>query len=147
MTQDKQEDNRHGNVDTDECWIYAGSTSNGYGNLRVDSGTKRKSYRVHRLTYERFIGDIPDGLVLDHLCEVTQCINPDHLEAVTQKENVMRSQGLTAINARKTVCHKGHPLTPDNLTYDYRGTRRCTVCNRERRMKAYFKTKGVLNAA
>ncbi len=67
------------------CWFWLGALSRGYGSL--------KNARAHRVAYEMTIGPIPEGLVIDHLCRVTSCVNPDHLEAVTQAENVRR--GLT----------------------------------------------------
>jgi len=73
------------------CWIYTGDLNrNGYGTRRV----KKRRQMVHRLIYEHFKGPIPDGYVIDHLCRVRCCCNPDHLEAVTVKENTKRGKAL-----------------------------------------------------
>lgn len=77
-------------VDDNGCWIYTGATTNGYGVIglgRRSDGTRQ----THRVAYELFVGPIPDGLHLDHLCRVTLCCNPEHLEPVTQAENNLRS--------------------------------------------------------
>lgn len=81
-------------INANECWIYQGYLNPaGYG--MIDGGTQ---VFTHRLTYEHFVGPIPDGLVIDHLCRVPACCNPDHLEAVTQRENVRRGLALRALS-------------------------------------------------
>lgn len=69
-----------------ECWLWTGGHS-WYGAIRIG----RKVLRVHRVVYELLVGPIPAGLVLDHLCENKLCVNPDHLEPVTQSENMRRA--------------------------------------------------------
>lgn len=70
------------------CWIWIGYVApNGYGYINVGKGIPR---RVHRVSYEHFVGPIPDGLTIDHLCANVLCVNPDHLEAVTLQENKRR---------------------------------------------------------
>lgn len=86
---------------------------------------KRKS--GHRVAYEDKYGTIPEGMVLDHLCRNRACINPDHLEVVTQRENIMRGVGVAAKNAQKTHCKRGHEFTGNNL-YRYKGKRMCRQC-------------------
>ena len=118
-------------IDEQDCWLYAGQVSSyGYGIVQRDG----KRYMAHRVMYENLVGEIPEGLYTDHLCRVRQCINPEHLEPVTNKENVLRGQGLAAQNARKTHCKNGHEFTPDN-TMIYRGANRpfmrvCRTCDR-----------------
>lgn len=73
-----------------------------------------KGQLVHRVAYETWIGPIPDGHVIDHLCENTFCIEPSHLEAVQSGVNVLRGNGWAAKNARKTHCPRGHEYTPEN---------------------------------
>ena len=85
-----------------KCWSWIGSKDkNGYGLFSFDTYS-------HRISYEFFKGEILSGLVIDHLCRNTNCCNPDHLEAVTNKENVLRGIGPSALNAKKTYCSKGH---------------------------------------
>lgn len=94
------------------CWEWlGGKCSDGYGSCSGGNG-------AHRRSYELVIGNIPDNLELDHLCRNRSCVNPYHLEAVTHKVNTQR--GLT-----KTVCKRGHPRTPENLTRN-----RCRECMR-----------------
>lgn len=70
------------------CWVWSGPLTNrGYGQIKLDQRTCKRS---HRVMYEREVGPIPAGLTLDHLCRVRACINPEHLEPVTIAENVRR---------------------------------------------------------
>ena len=91
---------------------------------------------AHRLAYELVKGPISDGLQIDHLCRNRACINPDHLEAVTQRENILRGEGVAALNARKTHCPQGHAYDEENtliLTGRQAGARRCQICARDRK--------------
>jgi len=72
------------------------------------------------------------SLVLDHLCRVRACCNPAHLEVVTNRVNILRGEGPTAINARAETCVKGHPFSGDNLSIRSDGRRRCIRCDRYR---------------
>lgn len=118
------------------CIVWTGhKTPNGYGVLKV--GGKWKS--VHRLAYEQAYGPIPDGLVIDHLCRVKPCKNPDHLEAVSSQTNILRGVGITAKYAARTHCKRGHALTDDNIYNSpvriKRGERLCKLCHKLRRKK------------
>lgn len=117
----------------EECWLWTGTTAgDGYGRISVSNG---KVTVVHRLAYQLLIGPIPEGMTLDHLCRVRHCVNPRHLEPVTNGENVLRGESLAAQNARKTKCLRGHPFTEENTYTDiYRGRprRRCRACARLR---------------
>lgn len=129
----------HPHINTDDCMLYARNLgSNGYGRTNWYINGVNTSIQVHRAMYEYFIGPIPDGLVVDHLCRTPACINPDHLEPVTQKENLDRGYGISAINGRKTHCIKGHEFTPETTTINKnRGDRVCRLCVRERDRRYY----------
>lgn len=120
---------------THECWNWVGGkTPEGYGQMSVPS--LRRPFMAHRIAYELLIGPIPMGLHLDHLCRNPGCVNPAHLEPVTCKENVLHGVGLTAKNARKTHCAKGHSLA-EGLFYTRKDKtqRYCKICagNAQRR--------------
>jgi len=110
----------------DICWNWtAAKMPAGYGLFGV--GRRRPEY-AHRFSYELAFGPIPQGMVIDHLCRNTSCVNPDHLEVVTHRENSLRGNGSPALNARKTHCIHGHEFTPEN-TYRYpHGGRKCRTC-------------------
>lgn len=119
-----------------ECWLFAGKiTEREYG--MIYDGEK---WRVaHRVVYESLVGEIPDGLVLDHLCRVKQCVNPEHLEPVPHRINTLRGIGPTAVNKTKTHCINGHEFTPDNVYIRKYGWRGCRTC--ERKIKADLNVK------
>lgn len=109
------------------CWNWSLSTNQkGYGQVRVNY-PKRNMLRAHRVMYELLVGKIPRGLQLDHLCRNHLCVNPKHLEPVTQRENILRGIGSPAENSKKTVCKNGHEFTEEN-TYKYKGMRGCIKC-------------------
>jgi hypothetical protein len=117
------------------CWIWQGaSTSGGYGVIRFRrTPGERGTYNAptHRVSYLIHVGPIPEGLVLDHLCRVRLCCNPDHLEPVTNRENILRGVSPSARNAHMTHCDYGHPLAGANLYIKPgRGDRACLVCKR-----------------
>ena len=113
-------------VKTETCWLWQGHTTNGgYGVF----GIAGYHTTAHRFSYQWANGLIPEGLVIDHLCNVTRCVRPDHLKAVTQLENVHRSTSPTALNALKTHCPQGHPYSGDNLYVPPNGIgRQCRLC-------------------
>ena len=121
------------------CWVWvAGKSNAGYGYISESRNSIRKTFRAHCLAYEWLIGPIPKGLVLDHLCRNRACVNPAHLEAVSNKVNILRGCGLAANNATKTHCLKGHPLTGNNL-YSYMGLRHCRACRKRHARERYRK--------
>lgn len=116
------------------CWLWLGKHDVlGYGHVSVGATTTG----AHRRAYELLRGPIPAGLVLDHLCRVPACVNPDHLEPVTQRVNLLRAPTtFQAINATKTHCIHGHPFDEAN-TYRYQRRdgswkRTCRTCARKR---------------
>ena len=108
-----------------ECWAWRAShSSKGYGQFYVDS----KPVGAHRVAYELMRGPIPDGLELDHLCRNPGCVNPDHLEPVTRRMNSLRGKGMSAHNAAKTECAKGHSYDLLNTRFTKKGWRQCLLC-------------------
>lgn len=112
------------------CWNWLGFKDYaGYGIFRIAG---RKNQKAHRFAYELAKGRIPDGLQIDHLCRNTSCVNPDHMDVVSNRVNSLRGTSPWAQNARKTVCKRGHPLVEGNLDR-YRmkhGERICLACSR-----------------
>ena len=124
---------RDGSQTRSKCWNWKGTTFHSTSGARYGCFSYlEKSTLAHRFSYEAFIGKIPKGLTIDHLCRNTLCVNPKHLEAVTLKENILRGNGACARNARKTHCPKGHPLSGKNLLNRRRGFRECYGCDKIR---------------
>lgn len=128
--------------DPDGCWEWKGSITThsrgGYGviYLRKVDGVQ-KTARAHRVAYEMLTGPIPEGLVIDHLCRNRSCVNPAHMEAVTDEENKLRGHA----SARKTKCIHGHELTAENTIHDHRGWRKCRTCQNEHNLRWYHTRK------
>lgn len=126
-------------VDTSgSCWLWTGAVSGGYGSLGIDG----KQYRAHRVAYEWLVGPIPTGLFLDHLCRTPLCVNPVHLEPVTNRENVMRGVRPTNLTNGDTCRNGLHPWPASaspNGAGRYAGRMSCRECRRakdRRRMAA-----------
>jgi hypothetical protein len=108
------------------CWLWRGKVgTNGYAMFQID----RKYIRVHRASYQAFVGPIPAGLQIDHLCRNRACVNPQHLEPVTQRENTRRG-----FLSRKPTCPLGH-----EMTILRKGHRGCVICRRAYQRKQYAK--------
>ena len=113
------------------CWIWQGNVQRkGYGTISEGGQGTRKSFLVHRLAYTLLKGPIPMDMTLDHLCRNHRCVNPDHLEVVTHKVNILRGDGVAGINARKTQCINGHPFDEVNTHIRSTGRRMCRACGR-----------------
>lgn len=119
---------------TDTCWNWIGGTGGSkstYGYFHPGTRSSDAKVVAHRYSYRSFVGEIPEGMQIDHLCRNSLCVRPDHLEAVTPQENMRR--------ARLTVCKNGHDLTDDaNCYYDRQGRRRgCIICARDRALARF----------
>lgn len=121
-----------------DCWVWTASRlPNGYGSFWVgENGIKAAN--AHRFAYRLLVGEVPDGLVLDHLCRNRACVNPEHLEPVTDRENMWRGEHASIVAARKGQCVNGHKMTPENTRIAparpgrrNRATRECRQCGRD----------------
>jgi len=130
---------RRGN---DECWPWTGHVSErGYGS--ASRGGRAGATPAHRLIYETFVGSIPEGMDIDHLCHVAEqcrggdtcphrrCCNPRHLAPERPVPNTMRGNSPAAVNARKTHCKNGHPFDAANTQVSTKGNRSCRICRAE----------------
>ncbi|NUO35605.1 MAG: HNH endonuclease [Dermatophilaceae bacterium] len=108
------------------CWEWTAYVDrNGYG--------KYRGVWAHRVAYILAGGVIPDGFHIDHLCRNTKCVNPDHLEPVTPRENLLRGNNRAAVVIREGKCIRGHERTPENVyIHPSTGLKRCRTCARER---------------
>lgn len=121
-------------VDDNGCWLWCRRLDrHGYGEMRRD---KRK-VGVHRAAYELAKGPVPDGLVIDHLCRVRRCANPDHMEPVTNAENLRRGK-----SRERSHCVHGHPFADENLRFAANGKKICVTCQRARSNRAYARRMG-----
>ncbi len=116
------------------CWLWtAAKYSNGYGAF-YPSGKPRRSALAHRYAYRHLIGEVPDGLDLDHLCRVRNCVNPAHLEPVTRSENLLRKpKRQTVIPAE---CKNHHAMTSANTYLPPGGSWACKECRRNQKKAA-----------
>ncbi len=107
------------------CWIWQRYKEKGYGRMKIGG----HFFLSHRVAYTGWKGPIPDGKVLDHLCRNPSCCNPDHLEPVTSRENVLRGNTIPASHASKTHCANGHEYTDETTRYRKQdGSRECRIC-------------------
>ena len=119
-------------VTIEGCWEWTGSLNpNGYGMFNMGDTTasgKRRPEWAHRASYRLHRGEIPEGLELDHLCRNTRCVNPDHLEPVTERENFLRGDHHSAQMARLKTCKRGHERTPETWRKRPDGQFECVEC-------------------
>jgi hypothetical protein len=112
------------------CWLWAGRVNaKGYGRFGNGEMAHRTALRLHGVV-------IPDDKEVDHLCRVRCCVNPDHLDVVTHRENLLRGDTLAAVAAAATHCPAGHPLSGSNVAVR-RGKRSCRECDRLRAFRSY----------
>lgn len=126
-----------------EHWMWTGTTLEGYGIFNW----KDTKMKAHRAVFELLEGPIAEGLEADHLCEVTLCVRPSHLEPVTHKVNILRGQSPAAKNARKTHCDRGHPFDQENTIIRKDGGRKCRTCRNAREREVYASGKRRIPAA
>jgi len=131
------------------CWEWRGTlTRTNYGRIKRPGGAIALA---HRVAYELTYGPVPDGFVLDHRCHTEdltcpggddcrhrRCVNPHHLDVVTQRENTLRSpHTITAVYAGRDRCKNGHPFDEANTYIRAGGSRQCRACNRIGRRSRY----------
>lgn len=115
------------------CWVWTARKFRcGYGLMRIRLEGRQHSRLAHRISYETFVGTIPVGFEIDHLCRNRACTNPSHLEAVTRRTNVLRGVSFAAVNAVKMRCTSGHEYSSENTYLRPKGGRDCRACIRQR---------------
>ena len=126
------------------CWLWTGTTRRDYGQIAGPPGLKKTMLQAHVVAYELYVGKVPSGLELDHLCRVRQCVNPSHLEPVTRAVNMQRSP-LAGRNKKShpwsgRFCKNGHERTDDNMRI-VPGTpyRECIQCRKNVSARAYLR--------
>lgn len=127
---------------TETCWNWIGTIErSGYGRFWL-----KKNVSAHGFSYLLSGGELINGLHLDHLCRNKRCVNPGHLEQVTPRENTLRGVGPSAINAKKSKCHRGHTYQEASIyiSPNKPNSRNCRLCiaisSKERHKKLYKKT-------
>jgi len=125
---------------TDACWLWTGGTNGKYGVFSAETRHRSgKKVYAHRFSYELSNGPIPEGLVINHLCEVKLCVRPDHLEAATRSRNARYGDHPSARLARQTHCKWGHKFTEANTYIKSNGCRACRKCRTRRANERYWR--------
>jgi hypothetical protein len=119
--------------DLGRCWVWTGGETRGYGIFWAD-GT---SHRAHVWSYKRFVGEVPEGLELDHFaCDRTNCVNYQHVQPATHYINALRSTSPMAQNSQKLKCKNGHDFDESNTRINAAGARECKKCVRKKQREA-----------
>lgn len=124
---------------TDGCWLWIGTKRKGYGSFGLTVNGKSSNWLAHRISY--WLAYRTLSPILDHLCNNTACVRPDHLKEATAKENTLRGRAPSAENARKQCCKRGHPLTPENLIPCEIPRRKCLKCKQLYEKRRWVRTK------
>lgn len=115
--------------DLGPCWVFTGGRNKGYGYI----GVGKRNVQAYRVNYERYVGPIPPGAVMDHLCRNRACVHPLHVEPTTYRENAVRSPIHPAmVKGARIACPAGHPWDEENTRY-WNGVRLCRACQREQK--------------
>lgn len=123
------------------CLVWQGA-ANGDGYGSVWDADRKTSVAVHRTMYRHLVGEIPTGTEVNHRCGVKRCWKPDHLEAVTHRENMQHAIETGLHLVPREMCRRGHLLTEDNL-YGPPGTRWCLTCRRAANRASYHRNKDI----
>jgi len=120
--------------DPNVCWLWLACAQQGRCGLRYGGfWDGERQVLAHRFSYKLLVGPIPAGMTIDHVrargCISTLCVNPAHLEVVTQKVNILRGDSFSAVAAKQTHCAHGHPFNEEN-TYVWHDERHCRICGR-----------------
>lgn len=124
------------------CWLWMGHVIGKTGNEYPILSFNDKHIKAHRFSYQQYKGELIKGLVIHHKCNNPLCVNPQHLEQITQKENLLLGNGKMAKQKRQTHCIHGHLLEENNLYIKPNGARQCKVCRRQKAKEKYANSKG-----
>ena len=125
-------------LESNGCWLFTGYLKkDGYGSFYF----RGKLHQAHRASYILFIGEIPIGLTVHHICNTRNCVNPDHLTPMSLRDNMLLGNTITARNVSRKHCPKGHEYSVPNTFIrktPYGKARECRTCKNYRRKKLYY---------
>ena len=134
-------------VDPSGCWLWTASTNGKYGTF----GFGHHTVYAHRVSYQHYVGPMPEGYTIDHLCKVKLCVNPEHLEAVTYHENLRRADAWVGVSQYhrpdQTKCGAGlHDWIPANWKKHGNGVK-CRLCHNQRNQEYKERKRNARNTA
>lgn len=127
------------------CWMWVGARTATHGHYYGNFHIAGKNYLAHRVAYILMNGEINNDYVIDHICGNGLCVNPLHLQNITNKENILKGKTPSARHAKKTHCSKGHPYSKSN-TCKSGNKRYCLICSRRKGRVYHKKKRGLKNA-